>query len=131
MCGSTAERHKIMGQRLNQSQGFNPKSKLGISTSVMKCKNCGLIFSNPQPVPFDIQDHYGVLPENYWIPEYFKVNEKYFSGQIDTTKRLSGFKEDMKALDVGAGLGKCMISLQKAGFDAYWNMPSAESIRLL
>ena len=90
----------------------------------MKCKNCGLIFSNPQPVPFDIQDHYGVLPENYWIPEYFKVNEKYFSGQIDTTKRLSDFKQDMKALDVGAGLGKCMISLQKAGFDAYGFEPS-------
>jgi hypothetical protein len=35
-------------------------------------------------------------------PEYFKVNEKYFSGQIDTTKKLADFKQDMKALDVGA-----------------------------
>jgi len=124
MCGGPAEKHKIMGQRLNQSQGFDPKSKSGISTSVMKCNNCGLIFSNPQPVPFDIQDHYGLPPENYWIPEYFIVDEKYFAHQIATTKTLSQFKDGMKALDIGAGLGKCMISLGKAGYDAYGFEPS-------
>src|SRR5215813_14223549 len=85
LCGSSSDKHKIMGQRLNQSQGMNPKNKTGISVSIMQCKNCGLIFSNPQPVPFDIQDHYGVPPENYWRSEYFNVDEKYFSGQIDTT----------------------------------------------
>src|SRR5436190_23522800 len=85
MCGSTTEKHKILGQRLNQSLGFNPKSKIGISTSVVKCRNCGLIFSNPQPVPFDIQDHYGVPPENYWNPEYFSIDKNYFSHQIKTT----------------------------------------------
>jgi hypothetical protein len=30
----------------------------------------------------------------------------------------------MKALDVGAGLGKCMISLNNAGFDAFGCEPS-------
>ncbi len=124
MCISKYEKHKILGQRLNQSQGFNPKSKIGISTSVVRCKECGLIFSNPQPVPYDIQDHYGTPPEKYWRPEYFNVDEKYFSGQIVITKRLSDFKQGMKALDIGAGLGKCMIVLQKAGYDAYGFEPS-------
>jgi Methyltransferase domain len=124
MCGSTSERHKILGQRLNQSQGYNPKSKTGISTSVMKCRNCGLIFSNPQPVPFDIQDHYGVPPENYWKPDYFNVDKNYFSHQIQTTKELSQFQKGMKALDIGAGLGKCMISLENAGYDVYGFEPS-------
>jgi 2-polyprenyl-3-methyl-5-hydroxy-6-metoxy-1,4-benzoquinol methylase len=124
MCKSSHEKHKILGQRLNQSQGFNPKTKTGISTSVMQCRSCGLVFSNPQPVPFDIQDHYGVPPENYWRPEYFTIDENYFSCQINTTKKLSDFKQGMKALDIGAGLGKCMISLQKAGYDAYGFEPS-------
>lgn len=124
MCGSTSEKHKILGQRLNQSQGYNPKSKTGISTSVMKCRNCGLIFSNPQPVPFDIQDHYGVPPENYWKPDYFNVDKNYFSHQIQTTKELSQFQKGMKALDIGAGLGKCMISLENAGYDVYGFEPS-------
>lgn len=124
MCGSSNERHKILGQRLNQSQGFNPKSKTGISVSVMKCRDCGLVFSSPQPVPFDIQDHYGVPPDEYWKQEYFTVDDNYFSGQIEITKRLSEFKDGMKALDIGAGLGKCMIALKKAGYDAYGFEPS-------
>ena len=124
MCGSQGKRHKILGQRLNQSQGFDPESKVGVSISVLKCRDCGLIFSNPQPVPFDIQDHYGVPPENYWNPEYFKIDEKYFDHQIVTTKRLSQFKEGMKALDIGAGLGKCMISLSNAGYDVFGFEPS-------
>jgi len=124
MCDSPAGDHKIMGQRLNQSQGYNPKSKIGISTTVMKCRNCSLIFSNPQPVPFDIQDHYGVPPEDYWRPEYFEIDKKYFGHQIETTRKLSAFREGMKALDIGAGLGKCMISLQNAGYDSYGFEPS-------
>ena len=124
MCGSLPPRHKILGQRLNQSQGYDPESKVGVSISVVKCRDCGLIFSNPQPVPFDIQDHYGVPAENYWKPEYFKIDEKYFDHQIATTKSLSQFKEGMKALDIGAGLGKCMISLRSAGYDVYGFEPS-------
>ena len=124
MCGSGADQHKILGQRLNQSQGFNPKSKIGISTTVMKCKNCRLIFSNPQPVPYDIQDHYGIPPEDYWRPEYFNTDKNYFAHQIETTKKLSEFQQGMKALDIGAGLGKCMKSLQEKGFDAYGFEPS-------
>jgi 2-polyprenyl-3-methyl-5-hydroxy-6-metoxy-1,4-benzoquinol methylase len=123
-CDSTVEKSKILGQRLNQSQGFNPKNKIGISTSVMKCKNCGLIFSNPQPVPFDIQDHYGLPPESYWKPEYFAIDKNYFGHQIKTTKKLLPFEKGMKALDVGAGLGKCMLSLEAAGYDVYGFEPS-------
>lgn len=113
-----------MGQRLNQTQGFDPESKVGVSVSVLKCRDCGLIFSNPQPVPFDVQDHYGLPPEDYWKPEYFKVDEKYFDHQIITTKKLSQFTAGMKALDIGAALGKCMIALENAGYDAYGFEPS-------
>ena len=124
MCGSVSDHHKILGQRLNQSQGFNPKSKIGISTTVMQCRDCNLIFSNPQPVPFDLQDHYGVPPENYWKPEYFNIDDNYFSNQLVTTKELLQFKPGMKALDIGAGLGKGMIAMKRAGFDVYGFEPS-------
>jgi len=124
MCGSLPKRHKILGQRLNESQGFDPESKVGVSISVLQCRDCGLIFSNPQPVPFDIQDHYGLPPEDYWKPEYFKIDKTYFDHQIATTKKLSQFTEGMKALDIGAGLGKCMISLENAGYDVYGFEPS-------
>lgn len=126
MCGSKADKHKILGKRLNSSQGKNPKNKIGITTTIVKCTNCGLIYSNPQPVPFDIQDHYGVPPESYWKENYFTVTDNYFQGEIERLKTLLDFREGTKSLDIGAGLGKQMIALSKTGFDAYGFEPSIQ-----
>lgn len=124
MCGDKTDAHIILGQRLNQSQGLNPKRKTGISVSVKKCTNCKLIYASPQPVPFDIQDHYGMPPEDYWKPEAFEWTPNYFEEQIKVVKQLIPFKKGMTSLDVGAGLGKCMLSLNNAGFDTYGFEPS-------
>jgi SAM-dependent methyltransferase len=124
MCGADTHDHKILGQRLNQSQGLKPKRKRGISTTVVQCTICGLIYSNPQPVPHDIQDHYGIPPEDYWRPEYFAVEPSYFLDVITKAKKLLPFQPAMKALDIGAGIGKSLIALENAGFDAYGLEPS-------
>jgi ubiquinone/menaquinone biosynthesis C-methylase UbiE len=124
MCESTAKTHKVLGKRLNQSQGKNPKNKIGITTTICKCKQCGLVYSNPQPIPFDIQDHYGLPPEEYWNKDYFIINENYFKDEIKQLKKLIKFEEGMKSLDIGAGLGKQMIALSNAGFDTYGFEPS-------
>ena len=124
MCGSPTQTHKILGKRLNGSQGKNPRKKLGITTTVCKCTQCGLVYSNPQPIPFDLQDHYGVPPESYWKEEYFTIDENYFKGEIYQLKKLIDFRSGMKTLDIGAGLGKQMIALSNAGFDTYGFEPS-------
>jgi 2-polyprenyl-3-methyl-5-hydroxy-6-metoxy-1,4-benzoquinol methylase len=124
MCGDPTARHKVLGQRLNTSQGARPRRKSGISVSVKKCRNCKLIYSSPMPVPNDISDHYGIPPESYWYPEYFKVDPEYFSPQIKALKKLMDVKPGMRSLDVGAGLGKCMIALANAGFGTYGFEPS-------
>jgi hypothetical protein len=117
MCGSPVENHRILGQRLNTSQGFRPKKKTGIGVSIVKCTTCGLIYSQPQPIPTDIQDHYGTPPENYWKPEYFTWKPGYFATEINEAKEILGSREHLSALDIGAGLGKAMLSLQHYGFD--------------
>src|SRR5688572_25136259 len=124
MCGDDTSHHKILGQRLNKSQGYKPKRKAGLSVSVCKCTNCELIYSQPMPIPKSIQDHYGVPPETYWTEDYFTYNPAYFKREIDIVKTLLPFKEGMTALDVGAGIGKCMISLERAGFKVYGMEPS-------
>lgn len=126
MCESPTSGHKILGQRLNKSQGFKPKKKEGITVTVKKCTRCNLAYSSPQPIPNDIQDHYGVPPEEYWSQnkDYFKWTPEYFSRQTETAKKLVNFHPGMKALDIGAGLGKAMITMEKAGFDAYGMEPS-------
>ncbi|WP_201766016.1 class I SAM-dependent methyltransferase [Cesiribacter andamanensis] len=124
MCGDETSGHKVLGQRMNKSQGLNPKANSGITTSVLQCTNCKLIYSNPQPIPFDIQDHYGVPPEAYWKEEYFTHHPEYFASEIAIAKRLLPEQQGLKALDIGAGLGKCMLSLQNAGFDVWGLEPS-------
>lgn len=90
----------------------------------MHCEVCGLNFVNPLPVPENLSDHYGVPPENYWNADYFKADENYFKGEINTLKNHMTIEKGMKALDIGAGIGKAMIALNKAGFDTYGIEPS-------
>ena len=126
MCNANTTNHKVLGKRLNSSQGKNPKNKIGITTTIVKCTNCNLIYSNPQPIPNDIQDHYGVPPEDYWKEDYFQINANYFKYEIEVLKKLIDFKVGAKSLDIGAGLGKSMIALNNAGFDAYGFEPSKQ-----
>jgi len=124
MCGSNGDEHRVLGKRLNKSQGKNPWKKTGVSTTVCQCNNCGLVFSNPQPIPASIQDHYGIPPEEYWKEDYFKLDQKVFQGEISRLKKLSKIVPGMTCLDVGAGLGKQMLAMKEIGFDAYGLEPS-------
>jgi SAM-dependent methyltransferase len=124
MCGAPASEHRLLGRRLNGPQGAFPRKVRGITVSVMKCRRCDLIFPDPMPVPFHLQDHYGVPPEAYWKEEYFQVSPAYFGGVVQRFKQLRSFQTGMAALDIGAGLGKAMIALERAGFDAHGLEPS-------
>ena len=123
MCGSEQEQ-LLLGKRLNRSQGWNPKKKPGMTVSIIKCSNCNLIYSNPLPIPQDIQQHYGVPPEEYWKEEYFDIDDTYFQGELKQLKSLLEIKSGMKSLDIGAGIGKAMLALSNAGFDAFGIEPS-------
>jgi 2-polyprenyl-3-methyl-5-hydroxy-6-metoxy-1,4-benzoquinol methylase len=124
MCNAKSEKFKTIGQRLNCSQGLNPKNKIGISVSVIKCKNCNLIFSSPRPEPNSINDHYKVDPNKYWKDEYFVIDENYFLYEINTAKKFLKSTRFPKALDIGGGIGKAHISLTKNGFDTTSIEPS-------
>lgn len=124
MCGASKDNFRVLGKRLNSSQGKNPAKKIGITTTVCRCKNCDLVFANPLPIPENINDHYGVPPESYWIDDYFKIDESYFKSEINWLKKLRPIQVGMKSLDIGAGIGKQMIALKKEGFDTYGLEPS-------
>jgi 2-polyprenyl-3-methyl-5-hydroxy-6-metoxy-1,4-benzoquinol methylase len=125
MCGHDGSRAKVLGKRLNKTQGIFPRNKKGITTTIVKCINCELIYSDPQPVPLDIQDHYGISPEHYWTDNYFHIGEGYFEHEAAMYAKLSQHGPAGKALDIGAGLGKAMTVLSKKGFDVYGFEPSA------
>jgi 2-polyprenyl-3-methyl-5-hydroxy-6-metoxy-1,4-benzoquinol methylase len=122
MCGSSSFRQ--LGMRLNRTQGMEPRKADGIAVSVKQCRDCDLIFSDPQPVPRKLSDHYGLPADDYWAPDAFARDESYLSDEIETAKRLLSFRPGMSALDIGAGLGKAMLSLSAAGFEAWGIEPS-------
>lgn len=126
MCGAPASQFKVMGRRLDRSQGRRPTRVNGVASTVMQCRNCSLIFSNPQPIPFDINDHYGVDPKSYWKESYFDFDpEQYFSGERKRLKQLMKVKSGMRYLDIGAGIGKQMSVMRTEGFDVYGLEPSS------
>jgi len=126
MCGSAA--HRVLGLRLNRSQGLNPAGRTGIAVGVKRCRDCGLTFADPRPIPGAIEDHYGVPPEGYWSPKRFEPDPSYFQREIAEAKRLLPFQEGMSALDIGAGFGKAMTALSAAGFDT-WGLEPSEPFR--
>lgn len=129
MCG--CKDFTFMGRRLNGQQRNLKDESAGISLNILKCDGCDLIFSNPLPVPLNIQDHYSVDPKSYWSEEYFHVDENYFKFEIDRAKSLLPEKnEKLKALDIGAGIGKSIKALSNAGFDAYGIEPSESFYKL-
>ncbi len=119
-----AKEFKILGKRLNTSQGRNPPNKLGITTTIVKCRCCGLVFPNPLPIPDDIQDHYGIPPEDYWQPEYFSIPENYLRSLFDWMNQIKKMEPGSKVLDIGAGLGKFMLAFKRYGMDTYGVEPS-------
>jgi SAM-dependent methyltransferase len=119
-CNSDA---KVLGRRLSTSQGVRPTKRVGVSTTVMRCRSCGLVFSNPLPVPKDLGDHYDVEPDEYWHPRY--LDEAGDVAPLAATfHSLWGGDRTPVVLDVGAGIGKTMLGLQQQGFDTYGLEPS-------
>ncbi len=125
MCKAPASESILMGRRLNQSQGSNPKNKVGFSVSIMRCGNCGLIYPYPLPIPESIDDHYGIPPESYWTKAYLEVDKNYYAGYLNLLEKVFNIESGMKALDIGAGTGKCMVALERRGFDVYGIEPSS------
>jgi SAM-dependent methyltransferase len=123
MCGGVEA--NALGRRLNRHQGLRPRRATGVTTTVVKCKSCGLIYANPRPRPVTLGQHYDVSPEHYWsvahlAPESGGTAEHY----VATFRRLWDGEGVPVALDVGAGLGHSMQELQRRGFEVFGLEPS-------
>jgi SAM-dependent methyltransferase len=123
MCGGLERR--ILGRRLNTHQGLRPRRRPGIATTVVRCCGCGLIYSDPRPVPESLARHYEKPPEEYWRDSQLASNDTREGVPIDTFRRLWDSTSVPRALDIGAGLGQAMNRLSAAGFDTWGLEPSA------
>jgi len=126
MCGASVGRARSLGRRLSRRQGLRPAPIPGAPVAtIQRCAECGLVFANPMPIPVQIDSHYGIPPSAYWGESDLASSEDYFADQISQFRRLYPRSERLTALDIGAGVGKAMVSLEAAGFAAYGLEPSA------
>lgn len=122
MCAGTD--FKVLGKRLSQSQGKNPQRKTGITTTVVQCNTCGLIFANPVPVPQDIADHYDVEVDDYFEAGFKEPPADYFQKELTYFKSIYQNQSGLRGLDIGTGLGGIMRALERGGLEAHGLEPS-------
>ena len=124
MCGS--DRRHDLGVRLDRRTGLRPRRASGVAIPVKRCKDCGLIYPDPMPLPVDIADHYNVDPDTYFdaghLGEWPAFDNSRLAGLMDV-------RPGMKAIDVGAGVGVHMRALEKAGWDTWGVEPSQAFVR--
>lgn len=127
MCGHADAANRSLGQRLNGRQGLRTRSLQGITTSIRRCRRCGLIYPNPIPVPARLEDHYDIDPSHYWESGYATYDPAYFQKPARDALALLGDPEadqPWRALDIGCGLGKAIRTLSHEGFLVYGLEPS-------
>lgn len=126
MCDDSTATNEVIGIRMNRSQGLRPQAHKGLMVTICQCNNCGLLYADPQPRPIELDDHYGNDPEQYWPATYFEADSQYFSNQLRTLASLSNGECHGRALDIGAGLGKGMLAMERAGFEVYGLEPGVQ-----
>lgn len=102
-------RYQVLGYRGGKLHRYG----LGVTTRIVRCQTCGLIFPNPFPYPVAAQELYGD-PEKYFED---KDEERRMSGHrrlVRQLARLTGTSHP-SILDVGSGRGELLRAAQLEG----------------
>lgn len=107
VCGVNEPR--LVGYRGGASHRYG----LGIRTAIVRCNECGLLYSNPFPFPVDPQVLYGD-PQKYFASH--DVDSKVVSQrQIITGLVADSGLDEPSFLDVGSGRGEALHAAQAVG----------------
>lgn len=121
MCG--ADDAKTIGVRGNREYaGADPTAEPHISTSVVKCRQCGFIYTNPMIRGLEHLEraHYDD-PDTY----QFAAGSSPTDNVAERLAIIDQHARGHRLLDVGAGKGEFVAGASAAGFDAIGVEPSS------
>ncbi len=125
LCSSPKSQFKYLGKRLNGAQGWFPKRKQGHTTPIYQCKNCGLLFCHPVPLPLSVEQHYGMDPNEYWkdqnVVESTDNAISYLRPLLEHYLTL----QNAYFLDIGSGMGNDLNAAKQMGFNVLGIEPSS------
>jgi len=120
MCGSPSARFRVLGVRLNHSHGYQPRGVRGVGVTLVRCRDCGLVFPDPQPVPDSVLDHYAMTGTEYWPDDRADaVVDQALAARFAGLRRRFASGPAPVTLDIGVGAGFTARALLDAGFDLY------------
>ncbi len=83
---------------------------------VVRCENCGLVYTNPQPDRQSIEEHYREDYYREWLEKQMKRRIPMWAGRL---KALVKYKASGRLLDVGFGEGTFLRLAREKGFDVH------------
>lgn len=81
---------------------------------VVKCRNCGLVYTNPQPEGGLIEEHY---QEEYYKEWMEKQMERRIPMWEKRLKEIMEYRNNGNLLDIGCGIGTFLRLAKKEGFE--------------
>lgn len=113
MCSMPVSASHYWGKRLDRPQGFAPERLSGTAIRIYRCPDCGLVYSNPSPVPVEHTYLEGDLDASQWATRDAWHQDHFVYELGILTDLLRKPLANASALDVGFGLGASLRTLAK------------------
>lgn len=84
--------------------------------NVVKCKNCGLVFVNPQPSLTEMREDFAEMYYASLVEKQRKDRERVASYRL---RKIMKYKKGEKLLDIGCGFGELLKLAKEKGWDVY------------
>lgn len=93
---------------------FSATSQETSETQIVKCKNCGLVYVNPQPEKHKMVSSYINAEDKNYVSDGIQRAASF----KESLKKIKRFQKNGRVLDVGCAAGYFVHEAKKTGFEA-------------